>query len=41
MVNAIKKVIDNVKNLKKLREDTGVVNLGKEPYDIFKKRIKI
>ena len=41
MVNSIKKVIDNVKNLKRLREDTGIVNLGKEPYNIFKKRIKI
>ena len=41
MVDAIKKVIDNVKNLKKLREDTGIVVLGKDPYTIFKKRSKI
>ena len=39
MAKAFKKVIDNIKNLKKMREDTGIVVLGENPYDILKKRI--
>jgi hypothetical protein len=41
MVNAIKKSINNVKNLKKQRIDTGIVVIGEDPYIILKKRSKI
>lgn len=40
MIRAINKVLDNVKNLKKLREDTGYVVIGDNPIAILKKRLK-
>ncbi|MHA1111116.1 MAG: hypothetical protein ACTSRE_08435 [Promethearchaeota archaeon] len=39
MIRAINKVLDNVKNLKKLREDTGHVVIGDNPLAILKKRL--
>ena len=39
MIRAIKKVLDNTKNLKKLREDTGYVVIGDNPIAILKKRL--
>ena len=39
MIRAIKKVLDGVKDLKKLREDTGYVVIGDNPMAILKKRL--
>ena len=39
MIEAIKRVLDNVPNLKKVREDTGKVILGENPTQILKKRL--
>lgn len=39
MIRAINKVLDNVKNLKKHREDTGHVVIGDNPLAILKKRL--
>ncbi len=39
MIRGINKVLDNVKNLKNIREDTGYVVVGDNPSDILKKRL--
>jgi hypothetical protein len=39
MIRAINKVLDNVKNLRKLREDTGIVVVGDNPTKILEKRL--
>ncbi|MHA1819030.1 MAG: hypothetical protein ACTSU2_15700 [Promethearchaeota archaeon] len=36
---AIKEVIANIPNLKRLRKDTGIVKLGENPISILKKRL--
>jgi hypothetical protein len=40
MIQAIKKVIDALPSLKKMRQDTGIVILGQNPIEILKKRLK-
>ncbi len=39
MIRAIKKVMDNVPDLKRMRDDTGIVVLGGNPVAILKKRL--
>jgi hypothetical protein len=40
MIKPIKEVLENVRNIKKPREDSGIVVLGENPQRIFEKRIK-
>jgi len=39
MIRSMKDVLDTAQNIKKLREDTGVVILGEDPFDILKRRL--
>ena len=39
MIRAINKVLDNLKNLKKVREETGNVVVGDNPIKLLKKRL--
>ena len=38
MIRIIKKILGNVENLKRMREDTGIVVIGDDPYALLKKR---
>ncbi|MHA1727753.1 MAG: hypothetical protein ACTSWY_03365 [Promethearchaeota archaeon] len=40
IIISIKEVIEKVKNLRRLREDTGIVILGEDPQTLFKKRLR-
>ena len=39
MIRSMKSVLDAAQNIKKLREDTGIVILGENPLDILKMRL--
>lgn len=39
MIRVINKVLENVENLKKIREDTGIVILGDNPVKLLKRRL--
>ena len=39
IIRAFKKILNNVENMKRLREDTGVVVIGDNPLAILKKRL--
>jgi hypothetical protein len=40
MLKPIKEVLERVKDIKKPREDSGIVILGQNPQHIFEKRIR-
>lgn len=40
MIRVIKKILENVKNMKRLREDTGIVVIGDNPLALLKKRLQ-
>ncbi|MBN2156357.1 MAG: hypothetical protein JW776_09950 [Candidatus Lokiarchaeota archaeon] len=40
MIRTLQEAIENVKDIKKLRENTGIVILGQDPIEILKERLR-